>query len=194
MARVRRRVCLQEGLHLDLNELARDGLIGRGIRSDPRSIQWRHPHAGKIASGTICADMTGAAEGWLLIRLGEWSQHIALVAQPRKFGGKQWYFVCPVTNRPVSVVWMPDGADKFCSRQTWGKEVAYLSQFGSGADRAHLGKARINLRLREGGRSDHPWALPSKPKGMRWTTYNRLVNVYRRHQRFLDYLGNPPKT
>lgn len=192
MARSRRRSCLQEGLHLDLNQLARDGFIRRGMRSDPQRIQWTHPHRGKIASGIVLADMSGPIEGWCVVEIGDWSQQILLMGQPRNFGGRQWYFVCPVSNRPVSVVWKPDGADKFCSRWAWGKEVAYLSQFGSLEDRAHLGKARINYKLRNGESSD-PWALPSKPKGMRWTTYDRLVNAYRNYERFLDFLGNPPR-
>jgi hypothetical protein len=135
--------------------------------------------------------MSGREDGWLIIRTGDFAQQIALAGQPRRLGGKQWYFVCPVTNRQVSVVWKPYGADKFCSRQAWGKEVAYLSQFGTEADRAHLAKARINCKLRQGANLD-PWALPPKPKNMRWTTYNRVVSVYQKHQRFLDYLGNPP--
>jgi hypothetical protein len=157
-----------------------------------RGIQWAHPHTGLIASGFVSADMSGRQEGWLNIRVGDFAQQFALEGQLRRLGGIQWYFVCPVTNRLVSVVWKPPGADKFCGRQAWGKDVAYLSQFGSVTDRAHLGKARINRKLCEGGSSD-PWALPAKPKGMRWTTYNRLVNVYRKHERFLDFLGNPPR-
>jgi hypothetical protein len=118
MARPRQRVCLQEGLHLDLNQLARAGFIQRGSHTSERGIQWAHPHRGLIASGFVSADMSGQEEGWLNIRIGDFSQQIALAGQPRRLGGKQWYFVFPVTKRQVSVVWKPDGADNFCSRQT----------------------------------------------------------------------------
>jgi hypothetical protein len=129
----------------------------------------------------------------LQVRIGDFCQCVRLVAQPRKFGGRQWYFVCPITNRLVSVVWKPASADKFCSRHAWRSQVAYLSQFGSGVDRAHLGKARISSRL--GATSDlRPWALPSKPKWMRWRTYNQLAQRYAKYQRFLEYLGRPPAT
>ena len=105
---------------------------------------------GKVAYGLVCADMRGPLEGWLHVRIGEnFSQFFILNAQPRLFGGRQWYFQCPVTNRQVSVVWKPDGAEQFCSRQAWGSQVAYLSRFGSRVDRAHLGKARIAGRLFE---------------------------------------------
>src|SRR5258708_37116028 len=56
MPRPRRRVCLQEGLHLDLNQRARDGFIRRGTRTDPRNIRWTHPHWGEIASGFVSTD------------------------------------------------------------------------------------------------------------------------------------------
>jgi len=189
MSRPRRRVCLQEGLHLDLNQLARDGFIRRGLRTDPRNIQWIHPYQGVIASGSVSADMRDPGEGWLYISIGSFNQLIALEGQPRRFGGKQWYFVCPVTKRPVSVIWKPEGAEKFCSRQAWGSQVAYLSQFGSLVDRAHLGKARVKARLH--GISDpDELDLPRKPKFMRRDTYNRHVERYNSYQIVLEYLGS----
>ena len=193
MSRDRQRVPLEEGLSLDLNKFARYHLVERGARSDDRSVRWVHPQWGETASGHVSADMSGTHEGWLQVRIGDFCQCLHLVAQPRKFGGRQWYFVCPITNRLVSVVWKPAGADKFCSRHAWGPQVAYLSQFGSGVDRAHLGKARISSRL--GATSDlRPWALPPKPKWMRWRTYNQLAQRYAKYQRFLEYLGRPPPT
>jgi hypothetical protein len=58
----------------------------------------------EIATGIISANMSGQSEGWLRIQLGKLDQWITLVTRPRHFGGKQWYFVCPVTNRLASVV------------------------------------------------------------------------------------------
>ena len=40
MSRPRERVCLQDGLKLDLNRLARKGFIRRGARSGPMGIRW----------------------------------------------------------------------------------------------------------------------------------------------------------
>ena len=105
-------------------------------------------------------------------------QRIILVARPRHFGGAQWYFVCPVMNRRASALWMPPGAERFCSRQTWGRRVvAYRSQFRGADDRAHAGKARIKVRL-IGDCDPDEWDLPPKPKWMRWRTYNRYVDRY----------------
>ena len=40
MPRPRERVCLQDGLKLNLNRLARNGFIRRGARSGPMGIRW----------------------------------------------------------------------------------------------------------------------------------------------------------
>jgi hypothetical protein len=69
-------------------------------------------------------------EGWFRFEADGLDQRIILVARPRHFGGAQWYFICPVMNRRASVLWMPPGAERFCSRQTWGgRVIAYRSQF-----------------------------------------------------------------
>jgi hypothetical protein len=186
MARARERVCLQDGLKLDLNRLARNGFIKRGANIGSCGIRWTHSYWGEIASGVISADMSGQNEGWLRIQLGNLDQTIILVARPRHFGGKQWYFICPVKNRPSSVLWKPSGATRFCSRQTWGRQVAYQSQFSDAANRAHGGQAKIKARL-IANLDPEEWDLPPKPKWMRWATYNRHVARYDHYEDILDY-------
>lgn len=113
-------------------------------------------------------------------------QRIILVARPRHFGGAQWYFICPVMNRRASVLWMPPGAERFCSRQTWGgRVIAYRSQFLGPDDRAHAGQAKIRSRL-IGDCDPREWDLPPKPKWMRWRTYNRYVQRYDRYEDILE--------
>ena len=107
-------------------------------------------------------------------------QQITLVSRPRHFGGLQFFFACPATGRLATVLWKPPGASKFCSRQAWGRQVAYRSQFQNASDRAYLGKERIKERL-IGDLDPNQWDLPPKPKWMRWATYNRYV------ERFDDY-------
>jgi hypothetical protein len=109
MPRPRERVCLQDGLKLDLNCLARRGFVRRGANIGLRGIRWTHSYWGEIATGTISADMSGPHEGWFRIQLGSLDQRIILVPRARHFGGRQWYFMCPVKNRPVSVLWKPNG-------------------------------------------------------------------------------------
>jgi hypothetical protein len=129
MARPRYRACLQQGFKLDLNKLARQGLVSPGVNTGPRSIQWSYTYTNeRIAQGQLSADMSSEAYGWLRIQIGELDQRIQLLRQPRHFGGGQWYFQCPTTGTVCSVVWMPPGARSFASRETWGRQVAYSSQ------------------------------------------------------------------
>lgn len=186
MGRSRLRVCLQDGLKLDLNRLAENGFIKLGANVGARGIAWNHSYWGEVARGTISADMTGQHEGWLRIHLGNLDQWIVLVSRARHFGGRQWYFACPVTNRLASVLWKPNGATRFCSRQTWRRQVAYQSQFNDATNRAHAGKARIKARLIADLDPDE-WDMPPKPKWMRWATYNRYEARYDYYEDVLDY-------
>ena len=186
MPRPRERVCLQDGLKLDLNWLARNGLIKFGSNIGLRGVCWTHSYWGEIASGTISADMSGQSEGWLRLQLGSLDQWIIIVPRRRHFGGRQWYFRCPVRNRPASVLWKPSGSTRFCSRQTWGRQVAYQSQFNDATNRAHGGQAKIKARL-IGDSDPDEWDLPPKPKWMRWSTYNRYSERYDRYEDILDY-------
>ena len=186
MPRPRQRVCLQDGLKLDLNRLASKRIIQRGALTSGSGISWTNPYWGEVASARISADMSGRSEGWLRVQLGSLDQRIVLVAKPRHFGGRQWYFVCPVKNRPASVLWKPPGAWRFCSRQTWGRQIAYHSQFQDQTSRAHLGKERIKSRLIANLDPDE-WDLPPKPRWMRRKTYERYEMRFDRYEEILDY-------
>jgi hypothetical protein len=186
MPRPCQRVRLETGLSLDLNRLARGGFIHPGTTSRPAGIMWTGSRFGdEIASGIVSSDLTGPYEGWLWVRVGDLGQKIHMVARPRHFGGYQWFFICPDTMRRAMVIWMPPRADHFASRQAWGRQVAYTSQFASPVQRAHLGKAKINSRLC-GGFDPDGRHLPPKPKGMRWHTYERAVEKFDRYQEILD--------
>jgi hypothetical protein len=187
MPRPCQRVCLQSGLKLDLNQLARRGLIRLGgYRSG--SISWRDNYTGEqIALGTISANITDADQGLFHIQIGSLGQWIKLVSFPRHFGGRQWFFTCPDTHRLASVLWMPPGAHHFACRQAWGRQVAYASQFSTPLDRAHQGKARINSRLCSiGGFDPAAWEISPKPKWMRWATYNRARDKFDRYEARLN--------
>jgi hypothetical protein len=187
MPRHRQRACLESGLKLDLNQLARQGLVRPGVLAGLHFIRWFSTYwEEEIASGLISASMEGEDEGWFRIRIGSLDQTIILVSKVRHFGGRQWYFVCPVMNRCVSVLWKPPGATRFCSRQSWGsRRVAYASQFLDPDNRAHRGKAKIKERL-IGDCDPDEWELPPKPKWMRWPTYNRLVERFDCYEEVLD--------
>src|SRR5215471_14599517 len=118
MPRDRRRVCLQDGLRLDLNVLIRNGTVRPGFLTGPQLIEWIR-RGEVIASAVITAKLCDPATAWLRIQASGLNQRITLVSSSRHFGGRQSYFVCPVTNKRASVLWMPPGAREFCSRHAW---------------------------------------------------------------------------
>lgn len=185
MPRPGHRARLESGLKLDLNKLARRGFVQPAVYKGC-GISWSR-EGETIASGYITADMNGPDEGWFRIQLGSLNQTITLIALPRHFGGRQWYFLCPRMNRKVSVLWMPPGARDFACRQRWGRQVAYNSQFLDRDNRAHRGKAKINSKLCAiGGLDPDDWDFPPKPKWMRWLTYKRAEERFDRYEADLD--------
>jgi len=183
MARWRERVRLEDGFKLDLNVLVRQGLVRPGAHCSG-SIHWRYRFGGEeVARGWISADMTGEWVGSFRLEFGGAVQVIALAAQPRRFGGRQWYFVCPSTARLISVLWRPPGARSFGSRQAWGRQVAYASQFETCHGRA-LTRAQ-DIRFQLGG-ADCVSLLdgidPPRPKGMHWATYERKIKKCHRYE------------
>ena len=185
MPRPRYRACLQDGLKLDLNRLARKGYIKFGANIGTRGIVWSSSYWGEIARGLITADMSHPDYAWFEICIGGFRQRITLVSRPRHFGDRQWFFLCPITNTLATVLWKPPGATRFCSRQAWGKRVAYRSQFLDRDNRAHAGKERIKERL-IGELDPDEWEFPPKPKWMRWETYNKYEERFDRYEEILD--------
>jgi hypothetical protein len=188
MPRSLQRVTLEGGLKLDINLLARFGLIRPGAATGPVGIRWTSNYTGdEITTGIITAHMSGTVEGWFRIQIGSLDQRIITVARPRHFGGRQWFFMCPCLNRRCMVLWMPPGAPSFACRQRWERQVAYASQFLDRGNRAHRGQAKIKSRLcRIGGFDPDECEFPPKPKWMRWRTYNRAVEKYDRYEAVLD--------
>ena len=89
---------------------------------------------------------------------------------PCHFGGERPWFVCPGEGcgRRVAVLY---GRRLFLCRRCHG--LAYESTRQSPGDRALRRAQRIRGRL--GGTGNLLTPLPSKPKGMHWRTYERLL-------------------
>ena len=175
MSRPRERVRLEDGLKLDLNKLIRQKLVRPGSKTGT-GIRWSYRYLDEeITAGKITADMTYYRRGWLRLQFGNLDQWIDLETVPRHFGGRQWYCVCPRTERRVSVLWKPPGSRSFASRQAWGRQVAYGSQFETPRGRALSAAQAIRCKL---GGKDYISIdddMPPKPKWMRWNTYERIT-------------------
>ncbi|MET0527494.1 MAG: hypothetical protein ABW003_03965 [Microvirga sp.] len=83
------------------------------------------------------------------------------------------------------MLYRPLGASYFASRPAWGRRAAYASQFLDPIGRAWRTKAKVKAALLADADPDE-WDLPPKPKGMRWTTYERWVTRYDVAEGMLD--------
>ena len=84
--------------------------------------------------------------------------------------------------RRVSVLWLPPGARRFASRQAWGRQVAYGSQFETPHDRAL--SAAQDIRYELGGKIfvSLDEITPPKPKGMHRRTFEAKIKRLNRYE------------
>jgi len=184
MARPRERVCLQDGLRLDVNELIRSRMVIPGEKTTGPIVWQSVGKPGRVAWGLINADLRDRTCPRIRILMPSMVQTIDLVAEERNFGGIQWYFRCPVRGSRASILWKLPGAERFCSRQSLDGQAAYHSQFVGEGRRAQIGRRRIRSRLGGNGNGPCDWYLPPpKPKWMRWPTYQRHIAGYLRYER-----------
>src|SRR5713226_3182955 len=93
------------------------------------------------------------------------------------YGGRRWWFQCPRTGRRTTKLYLPNGGRHFWSRQAYG--LGYASQREGRFDRLQRRAAMLNRQL--GGKGWATWeSPPSKPKWMRWRTYERKYEGWRR--------------
>ena len=96
---------------------------------------------------------------------------IDLAASRPPFGGLRWWFLCPRRNRRVRTLYLPLGGCHLWSRRAY--RLAYASQRETEYDGALRRARKLYLRL-GGDPADDEY--PDKPKRMRWTTYNLLMD------------------
>ncbi len=183
MARWRERVPLESGLKLDINHLIREDVIRPGEHAI-WCVSFRSSSGRIYDRASTVADMRPGRFPHLKIKHCGREQEISLCFAHRHFGGRQWYFTCPGTHEQVSVLWKPPGSPIFASRQFFGRQVAYGSQFETPRDRA-LSAAR-DIRRGIGGPDCISCIdpFPQKPKGMHWATYDRLQQKCEQYEGF----------
>jgi hypothetical protein len=175
MARPRERIPLEDGLKLDLNKLH----VKSTAHGEPtqRIICWEPRYSGDARTiGLLICRLASATRGSVRLLVHSLDQRIDLVAAPRHFGGVQWYFVCPLLRQRASVLWMPQGANCFASRQAFGSQFAFTSQFETSIYRAHLRAHQVSCRLSGKNYSEiYHISPPEKPRYMHRSTYEKLL-------------------
>jgi hypothetical protein len=176
MPRPRQRRTLETGLKLDLNHLIHNGVTTGEFRV----------RLGADDEGILRADLSEGRHNWLHLQVPGVDQTIALEWQRRPFGGKQWYFRCPLSGHRASILYRPRGMPNFACQKYWRRRCAYSSQFLTAYDRAHRNIARIEARLSQVNPKGEEDGLLYRPKNMREATFQRLWAELDRNEDILN--------
>ncbi len=165
---------VEDGLTLDINNLVRDGNIRPG-KWCWGTLTWRRvPSGDEIGSIGYQANLIDLDDAWMRLQYqlnGESKDYrIVLESTRPNYGGRRWWFRCPVTGRRVAKLHSPPGGDIFASRRAFG--LAYRSQSERASERALTRTQDIRIKL--GGDPSLAAPFPDKPQGMWWRTYWRL--------------------
>lgn len=173
------------------------GHSGRALCEDHVSIdvrQWNHEgrlkpgyaflHVWKVRGRRVGEVVVQMRSDWLLLSYTvkhspeappiRMQQRVRLVWTGCHFGGERPWFLCTGHSQDQHcrrrAAKLYGGQGLFACRRCWG--LVYRSQRLSRHSRA-VEKAKI-VRLRLGGTEDLADPFPPKPKGMHWSTYERL--------------------
>ena len=102
---------------------------------------------------------------------------IRLVWTVPTYGGRRWWFQCPRTYRKTTKLYLPNGGWHFWSRQAY--RLGYACQRDDRFSRLQRRAAKLSRQL--GGEGWTTWDdPPTKPKWMRWPTYERKYERWER--------------
>jgi hypothetical protein len=170
-------VTVESGLRLDVDTLVRGRAIQPGAYVEGNM---KLPSRDGEFVIQFESSVRDPARSWLRLKYtvtDYWTgeQHdiddeIRLAASRPRFGGQQWWFVCPAEGRRVRKLCLPFGARRFRSRRAY--RLAYASQGEAAHDRAQRRSRKLYRRLGGDPFDDH---YPEKPPRMRWATYERLL-------------------
>ena len=161
---------MDDCLTLDLSKLFRNGAFEAGrFRTGTLCWQGGFPR-GVIFSLDYRASLE-AESGRIFIEHGDRKYWVELTTTPQSFGGRRWWFVCPLTKSRALKLHLPPGASIFASRKAYG--LAYRSQRSTPLHRAmdQFQRLRAALEDQDGCIDD----VFFKPKWMRWSTFERKV-------------------
>ncbi len=152
---------------IDLVQLKRLGMLSIGRRSNLRWSCNGEPIgdinlARRESSVDLDYRVRSPGEEWRPIQ-----ETISLDRTQQHLGGERLWFRCPGCWKRRRVLY---GGELFRCRKCYG--ATYPSQYEPLQERLITRAQNIRMKLGASGSIDEPF--PSKPKFMRWNTYNRL--------------------
>jgi len=119
-------------LILSVKDLAKIGALDPGWHQGP--LVWRSGEE-QIAAVEFSSSMPNEGIGTLWLRYwadGEFMHYtVSLVSTVPHYGGRRWWFKCPIEKIRVAKLYLPPGATKFASRQA--HDLTYRSCQESGS-------------------------------------------------------------
>jgi hypothetical protein len=155
-----------DSMPLDIRKIARKGLLvpGNGF-----SWQWL-VNDRQVAGISVRVNFSqGLMLSYKKISTGEVvEQRVQTQTSPCHLGGQRHWFTCPRCSKRVAVLYAP--GRYFACRQCGG--LSYATQKEGVGDRASTRADKLRNRL--GWEAGILNGSGGKPKGMHWTTYQRL--------------------
>lgn len=155
-----------DSMPLDIRKITREGLL---VPGSSFSWQWTVNNQ-QVAGISIRVDIDHLLVlSYCLESTGEVvEQRVQTQTSPCHLGGQRHWFTCPRCNKRVAVIYSP--GRYFACRQCGG--LGYATQKEGAGDRASTKADKIRKRL--GWEAGILNGTGDKPKGMHWTTYQRL--------------------
>ena len=138
MSRPRIRARIEDAATLDIAEMRRCGMLLAGQHSRP----WRFAISGREVIGTVQVEISrdrGAVTATVPQLPGilrPVRNAIALESRQQRFGGRFWYFRCPVSRLSARRLFLFAGQPSFQCRASMHPQPTYASQRRSGRNRA----------------------------------------------------------
>ena len=155
-----KRATVEDSLVLSVSALTQAGALVPGERIGGL---WGWRYEGEARPHAIVgydANLTEPDDPWLRLRYDVSGERadcmVRLVTTRPNYGGRRWWFLCPLVGRRVAKLYLPPGGRLFGSREAYGLTYAFCQASGSpliasiAAD-ARTSPARVRAILRDLG-------------------------------------------
>ena len=130
-----KRATVEDSLVLSVSALTQAGALVPGERIGGT---WGWTYEGEDRPHAIVrydANLTEPDDPWLRLRYdvngGRVECMVRLVSTRPNYGGRRWWFLCPLVGRRAAKLYLPPGAKLFGSREAYGLTYAFCQASGS---------------------------------------------------------------